>query len=44
MALYGALAKGKNLSDLADAAAATANLRIQQNYTGDHFYVDSGHP
>lgn len=43
MALYGALAKGSNLSDLSDAAAATANLRIIQNFTGNHKYVDSGH-
>ncbi len=42
MALYGALAKDRNLSDLLDKAAARANLDLSAQFSGDHFYVDSG--
>jgi len=42
VALYGALSKDKNLSDLIDKAAARANLDLSAQFSGDHFYVDSG--
>lgn len=47
MALYGALAKHRNLADLFDAAAARANLGIAGadgiSPNANQFYVDSGH-
>ena len=43
MTLYGALGKKDNLSDLQDSAAATANLKVNQSFPGNHFWVDENH-
>lgn len=44
MTLYGALGKNDNLSDLSDKSAARANLGVnQEQFSGNHKYVDSGH-